>query len=271
MRQLKSGQHFGATKKTLQLKGTILTEAGYIPHIEVPWHYHENAYFFYHLRGHLDEVNKKKTLTCSSGTLLFHHWQDPHYDKNFSTDASFFHIELESNWFLRHQINPAAIEGSMEFESPILKSIIQRIFKESKINDNITQLSVDGLLLQSFAEIIRYSEREKSGLPGWVKKIREILNDTLQEKITLQQLSLETGLHPVHLSKEFPKYFHAGFGEYIRNKKIERATALLSDRNLSISEIAYQCGYADQSHFIRCFKTIHRITPLKFRNRVLGR
>ena len=75
MRQLQSGQHFGAPKKILQLKGTILTEAGYVPDIEVPWHYHENAYFYYHLRGRLDEMNKKQTLTCTPGTLLFHHWQ----------------------------------------------------------------------------------------------------------------------------------------------------------------------------------------------------
>jgi hypothetical protein len=46
MQQLQSGQHFGAAKKILRLEGTILTEAGYTPHIEVPWHYHENAYFF---------------------------------------------------------------------------------------------------------------------------------------------------------------------------------------------------------------------------------
>jgi len=29
MKQLQTGQHFGAAKKTLQLEGTILTEAGY--------------------------------------------------------------------------------------------------------------------------------------------------------------------------------------------------------------------------------------------------
>jgi len=266
MRHLSSGQHFGTNKKTVKLQGTILTEAGYTPNIEVPWHYHENAYFFYHLRGRLDEVNKKKTVTCTSGTLLFHHWQDPHYDKHFSEDASFFHIEIENEWFSRQHLKPSILEGSMQLDNPVLKPIFQKIHKEIKLNDSTTQISVDGLLLQSIAEITRFVQTEKSIVPDWVKKVREILNDSNPDRITLQVLSSETGIHPVHLSKEFPKYFNTGFGQYIRAVRIEKATKLLANKNLSLSEIAFLCGFSDQSHFIRCFKESVGTTPLKFRN-----
>jgi AraC family transcriptional regulator len=268
MKQLRAGQHFGAAKKILQLEGTILTEACYMPHIEVPWHYHENAYFYYHLKGRLDEVNKKQTVTCTPGTLLFHNWQDPHYDKNFSIDAAFFHIELEKNWFARHDINPAVLEGSIQLENPFFKSMFQKIHSESRINDNITQLSVGGLLLQSFALIIRNLQREKHGVPGWIEKVREMLHDGNTEGLTLGQISRETGIHPVHLSKEFPKYFGAGFGDYIRNKKIENAITLLMDNELSLSSIAYECGFADQSHFTRRFKAIYGMPLLQYRNNI---
>lgn len=266
MKELKSGQHFGVTKKTVKLEGTILTEAGYTPHIEVPWHYHENAYFFYHLRGHLDEVNKKKTVKCTAGTLLFHHWQDPHCDKNFSKDAAFFHIEIQDKWFLQHHLDASILEGSMQLENPNLKSIFQKIHKEIKLDDNTTQISVDGLLLQSIAQITRTEHREKSAVPTWVKKVKEVLNDSISDKITLQRLSSETGIHPVHLSKEFPKYFNAGFGQYIRTLRIEKAVSLLSNKDLTLAEIAFNCGFADQSHFIRCFKESMGTTPLKFRS-----
>jgi AraC family transcriptional regulator len=268
MKQLRSGQHFGANKQTVRLEGAILTEAGYTPHIEVPWHYHENAYFFYHLRGRLDEVNKNRTIICTAGTLLFHHWQDPHYDKNFSRDASFFHVEIENAWFLRHHLKPSILEGSMPLENPILKPIFQKIHKEIKLNDNTTQISVDGLLLQSIAEITRAVQNEKSVVPGWVKKVREILKDSIPDKITLQTLSSETGIHPVHLSREFPKYFNAGFGQYIRNLRIEKSIRLLSDGSLSLSEIAFACGFSDQSHFIRCFKGSVGTTPRKYRSSI---
>src|SRR5262249_13810389 len=145
----------------------------------------------------------------------------------FSTDALFFHIEMEKEWFDSHDIRAGLLEGSIQLKDPALQSVFQKIYGESKINDDITQLSVDGLLLQSFATILRDSRRERHGVPGWVKKVREMLNDGETEGLTLRKISDETGIHVVHLSKEFPKYFHSGFGEYIRKRKVEKATRLL--------------------------------------------
>jgi AraC-like DNA-binding protein len=53
-------------------------------------------------------------------------------------------------------------------------------------------------------------------------------------------------------------------GEYIRKLKIEKSLIFLH-KNDSLSEIAFDCGFADQSHFIRCFKENIGITPLKYR------
>lgn len=264
MRLLKSGQHFGVNKRTIKLDGTILTEAKSSPEMNVPWHYHENAYFFFHLSGKLDEVNKKNTVTCVPGTVLFHHWQDPHYDKNFSSDTSFFHIEIEDRWFIRHQLKPSIVEGSMQLKNPVLKTIVRKIHREITLCDTATQLSVDGLLLQAIAELTRSSENKIVQVPEWVNKVRDILNNE-HESITLQMLSRETGVHPVHLSKEFPRYFNCGFGEYIRSARIEKAASLLSKSSMKLSEIAYACGFSDESHFIRSFKEAMATTPAKFR------
>jgi AraC family transcriptional regulator len=271
MKHLKSGQHFGASRSSVRLQDCILTEAGYTPHIEVPWHYHENAYFFYHLRGRLDEVNRKKSITCTAGTLLFHHWQDAHYDKNFSKDAAFFHIEVGNKWFLRHQLKPDILEGSLSLTDPQLKPIFQRIHREIAINDGTTQISVDGLLLQSIAMITRTKENGSPRIPAWVSIVRDAIHDTLPEKITLEMLATLTGLHPVHLSKEFPKYFQAGFGQYIRNLRIQKAIELLSDKNMTLSEIACACGFSDQSHFIKIFKSSIGTNPLKYRKELGAR
>jgi len=270
MRLLKSGQHFGINKRTLKLDGSILTEATSSPEMSVPLHYHENAYFFFHLSGKLDEVNKKNTVTCVPGTLLFHHWQDPHYDKNFSDNASFFHVEIEDRWFIRHHLKPSIVEGSMQLKNPILKTVVRKIHREMTLAlpmsiGTATQLSVDGLLLQAIAELTRSSEDKTSQTPGWVRRVRDILNDSDRESVTLQMLSKETGVHPVHLSKEFPKYFNCGFGEYVRNTRIEKAISLLSKSSMTLSEIAHACSFSDESHFIRCFKEVMSTTPGKFR------
>lgn len=270
MKYLIPGEHFGANKKKVHFRDYIFTEAGYEPGIAAPWHYHENAYFYYHLQGTLLEVNKKQKLLCQPGTVLFHSWQDPHYDTRFSTDVQFFHIELNAQWFQKFDLAANAVEGSKHLENPVFKSIFQKIYWETRHADAATPLAVEGLLMQAYAEMIRYEEKTQSFIPAWVEKVRQLLHEHDTQKITLELLAAETGVHAVHISRAFARYFNTSFGNYIRNIKLQQAVSLLADKNKSITDIAYSCGYADQSHFIRHFKKVYGMSPLKYRKLYSG-
>ncbi|WP_074406569.1 helix-turn-helix domain-containing protein [Aquimarina megaterium] len=269
MEQLKSGQHFGTNRKKIHLKGIILNEAVCDPNMDVPWHYHENAYFYYLLEGQLKEVNKKKSIDCSRGTLLFHNWQDAHYNASFKENTRFFHVELERNWFEKHHLKSNYIEGSIQYNSPSLKSIFNNIYTESLIKDNVTHISVEGLLLNAFSEILRNPDNKKT-TPPWVERVKEIIHTEDTENISLTWLANEVNIHPVYLSKQFSKYFHTNLGEYLRNVKIERAITLLNIGSLSNAQIAYKCGFSDESHFIRIFKRKYNITPKVYQKLIQG-
>jgi AraC family transcriptional regulator len=271
MIQLSSGEHFGENKKKLFLKDAILIEAGYCPEMSVPWHYHENAYFYYHVKGHLAEINKKKDYYCLPGTALFHLWQEPHRNGKFSPDALFFHLEFSKEWFERHHISTTSLQGDFQLSDPVYQSIFRRIYLESKIQDSSTALSIDGLSLHAFASMMRVSVDEKSRKPEWVKKVREILTDSLNENVTLTYLASETAVHPVYLSRGFPKYFGMSFGEYVRRLRIEKSVILLQSGDLSVTEIAFACGFSDQSHFIRSFKSVNGITPFQYRKKLFSK
>jgi AraC-like DNA-binding protein len=75
---------------------------------------------------------------------------------------------------------------------------------------------------------------------------------TTNETIRLDGITLTDTeySHPVHLSREFPKYFDTTLGDYIRATKVQRAVALLPNPGLSLTDISLECGFADQSHFI---------------------
>lgn len=58
---------------------------------------------------------------------------------------------------------------------------------------------------------------------------------------------------------------------YIQDLRIEMASRLLrQDRNLNISEIAYQCGFSDPKYFSRCLKKAKGCTPTEYRERFLN-
>lgn len=58
--------------------------------------------------------------------------------------------------------------------------------------------------------------------------------------------------------------------EYLTSIRLNRAKELLKTTSLELTDICRQCGYADQSTFIRAFKDKEGITPGKYREVHLG-
>ena len=56
-----------------------------------------------------------------------------------------------------------------------------------------------------------------------------------------------------------------GFSDYLRELRLERAARLLRESAESVAEVAYETGFADQSHLQRLFKGRYGICPLAYR------
>ncbi|AZB23141.1 AraC family transcriptional regulator [Chryseobacterium bernardetii] len=263
MNTLRNGEYFGKTNGIVTIEGLTITDTEYT-HPYVDWHYHENAYFTFLLQGNMIEGNKKETYECSAGTLLYHQWEDPHYNIKPDIFTRGFHIEISQNWFDQFDVQKNEAEGSFNIQDPSLKLLVYKIFKENQDRDQTFEVAVNQLLLNLFSQlVIQKNKTEKK--PVWVGVINEILHECFTEKLSLAELSATANIHPIHLSRDFQKYFHCTLGEYLRKLKLNRSLELLT-KPVSLTDIALESGFADQSHFIRCFKENIGITPLKYRN-----
>ena len=269
MNQSRRGEFYGQTNKTINLDGITLTNTVYT-HDKVDWHYHENAYFTFILEGNVIEGNKKEIYNCSAGSLLFHNWQEPHYNIKPEGFTRGFHIEIEKEWFNSLEFNAADLEGSINIGSLNLKFLMYKIFMETKLNDITTPVSIQVLLLESLAQMQQLNKAKSNKKPIWVSEINNILNDRFLDNLSLEYLSKILNIHPVHLSRDFSKYFNSGLGEYIRKLKVEKALQLISKKKLDLTSIAFECGFSDQSHFTRCFKEINGISPSQYRKILFG-
>ncbi|MCS3801184.1 helix-turn-helix domain-containing protein [Niastella sp. OAS944] len=263
MNYRRAGQFYGNTNDTLVLNGIILNDADYT-HDHVDWHYHENAYFTFLLTGRVLDGNNKVTHECSAGSLLFQNWQEPHYNVGSKQYTRGFHVELKPSWFAYFDMPVNLVEGSIRITDPALITNMYNVFKEMKLHNGKSQLEIDALLVQLFGAFTKEKVLIKSQVPAWVKVIREVLHDS-PDGWKLIELAKLANVHPVHLSRHFSKYFKVTLGDYIRTIKVQKALSLLPNKQLSLTEIAAECGFADQSHFIRSFKSCHQLTPLHYR------
>jgi AraC family transcriptional regulator len=75
-------------------------------------------------------------------------------------------------------------------------------------------------------------------------------------RLSITSLARQLGLHPVYLARQFRRAFGVSMREYQTILMVRRAIqAVLSD-GASLTRIAFDCGFADQSHMCRAFRSV---------------
>jgi AraC-like DNA-binding protein len=91
------------------------------------------------------------------------------------------------------------------------------------------------------------------------------IKENYQATITLQQLADMHFISPEHLSRTFKKETNFGFNEFISLVRLQKAEFFLKEHpEMSISEVAYACGFNDSNYFSDKFKRTYGISPLRY-------
>ncbi len=96
-------------------------------------------------------------------------------------------------------------------------------------------------------------------------QILSYLNDHYTQEITLSSLAREFGLNSHYISTLISKTTHQNFREFLNSYRIEKAKKLLETTGLSITEIAYRCGFNTLRTFNRAFISFVGMTPSQYR------
>jgi len=262
-------RHVGEQKK-IEYPGVTLTvvNAG---HNQVGWHCHPDPHFTLILEGHVIEGTRQGELNCSAGNLLFHGRFEPHYNVNLKGSTRCLHIGFNGPDLDGLGPEKNRLKGIFSVANAGLKLLCYRAFKEALLPDDVSAISIQDLTMQMVGQLL-FSENARYPRPSWVEKLEEMLRSGYAEKMSLAELSRELSIHPVHLSRSCSQYFHCNLGEYIRKVRVERSLALMACPKSSLTEIAFNCGFADQSHFSRSFRRFIGVTPSSYRKlAALGR
>ena len=262
MFELQKEKYLGNTKNIFNnTQGIAVVETEYQSKVYEGWHSHNNAHITLFLRGGTTEKRKNFSEVLGSGSLLFYHSDELHLNHETLFPSKNINIEIEEGLLKELQISEAIIEKSVQ-NSTLTKFLILKIFKECLVGDTFSSDTITMLFAQLAHSNSHLEKFEKS--PFWVKSLHELLNDSWNENPNLQDLAQVLNLNPITISKHFPKYFGCTLGEYMRRVKINRSLSLIKSNNINLTEIAFQCGFADQSHFIRTFKNQTGFLPKQF-------
>ncbi len=95
--------------------------------------------------------------------------------------------------------------------------------------------------------------------------MEEIMQNNYAFKLTLAEYAKLTCKSIPTFKRDFKKVFKDTPAKWVMKKRLNLATELLQNTSLSISEIAFDCGFENQTHFSRIFKEKFGVPPLQFR------
>lgn len=115
------------------------------------------------------------------------------------------------------------------------------------------------------------AEGELTGDPGannfLVHNAMEYMRAHYSDKLRLIDVADHVYVSQWHLSKLLNGVTGKNFSELLNEIRMEKATELLKDPSLRISDIAEMVGYADIAHFSRVFKKIEGVSAGDYRNK----
>jgi AraC-like DNA-binding protein len=97
--------------------------------------------------------------------------------------------------------------------------------------------------------------------------MEEIMHNNFAFKLTMAEYAKLTCKSVPTFKRDFKKLFNDSPAKWVMKKRLGMATDLLQNTKLSIGEIAFECGFENQTHFSRVFKEKKGVPPLQFRTK----
>lgn len=92
-----------------------------------------------------------------------------------------------------------------------------------------------------------------------------IIEDRHAQPLSLKDVAAELGLTPGYLTTQVRRKTGRTVQEWIAERRMTQARRLLVETDDTVAAIAERVGYADPAYFVRTFRRVHGITPLRWR------
>lgn len=147
------------------------------------------------------------------------------------------------------------IEALIKYEGIARIIRILEILKELAYSNHYTLLNVDG-----FAFEVEPQDNKK------IEIIYRHVRKNFTQQITLDEISEKVSMTVPAFCRYFKKATGKTFTQFVNEFRIVHATKLLAENPTSITDICFESGFNNFSHFNKLFKKFTGKSPLKYRN-----
>jgi AraC family transcriptional regulator len=198
----------------------------------------------------------------------------------WDTEGTFVMATLATEALAR-VIDPAAEVGQWslrpQFSCPdplvlqTLKALLAQIQRGAKGNRLYCESLGQTLmlhLLHHYGTVPQTPRAYSDGLSRLrLRRVLDYIHSHLDQDLSIAELAALLQLSPHYFVHLFKQAMGLSPYQYLLRQRVEQAKNLLKDPSLSIADVAYRVGFANQSHLNRHFKRVVGVTPGQYRRR----
>ena len=253
-------QNYSGTELRLRnLESFSISSSSHQPESRVRTHSHERPYLCVLLKGSYSERSSQRSETIDAGISIFRGAGYEHANRFFSSGGTCLNIEIN---------DPMGFIDENDFRPPESGFVRHGNLSAYRLLGALhCGLSADELNILCYEAVFDHFDAfPVRGKLDWIRKIKERILDDPFPPISLTTLSREFDLNPNYIVRKFKEVTGYRLSQYLSKTRVEMALGKMLDTNETLTNIAVDSGFCDQSHFIRNFKNhIPDSTPKRFR------
>lgn len=255
------------------------------PKYEMSHHWHTEHEMIRVLSGTLHITLNNRAITAAAGDLLYVNSEvvhgaspdhcvyecivfSPHYLSMPQSD--FFDGLLGHTLYIRESF------PHTDAASAPLRAITDAVFEALRGDSDASRFAVVGGLYRMFGWICEHhayhaaiemrarSARDEKNVQK-LKNVLSFIRGAYDRPITLEEMAAAADMSPQYFCTFFKTMTDKSPFSYVNSYRIERACRKLLGTDLSVTDIAYSCGFNDLSYFIKTFKAEKGMPPRSFR------
>jgi AraC family cel operon transcriptional repressor len=245
-------------------------------------HQHEYYEIFLTLSEDITHHINNKTEILKKGTLTFIRPDDVHVYTHSKKPYTFINLAFSKelansifsclgnnfpmNAFLTMEFPPSVVLSESDTHS--LKALLHEINMLDFNNSKQKSLYCKMILITIFAKYFsHYISNSQDTCPEWLNEVCNLMAQKKYFSEGINAMVRLSGKSYEHLSRSIKKYKNVTLSGFVNNIRLNHAANLLKYTNLSITDIAIECGYNNVSYFPTCFKKKYGLSPKTFRQK----
>lgn len=208
-------------------------------------------------------VNERKLSMNSYTCVMIAPWDLHKIEVAEETKANFIKIRVRSETFDDKHSYPSFALKEMEandFLIAMFHELLQKDFSEQYVYHIVNAIVLQIVSRGEPLGCLNRGEKYRLALEA-----AKIVHEDFPFSISQSDVAKCISISPQYLSKIFKQFFGVGFSDYLIDIRLRHAAKLLTETEKSITEICYESGFGNFSHFLRSFKKKYHLTPREFR------